>query len=231
MTNRRRDSNGYVEPGLSRFDEPLDQRGEPDRPGNMLVVLLAGLIAVLLVLLIGGGVWLLIGGGRGAGSLGDAALRQGLGGQRTGTAAPGDVTLDLAAIKTAGGNTVSPGSNGSVIVASREQSPSPLGTTGGAYIKLEPAVSQELSGHTVIIRITARAASQAPTSRFAAALSGNGLGDTGWVTFVPTDDFQTYALRVSLPAAVGPTDHIGIWADVFGLGKALEISKIEIVAG
>lgn len=238
MQRRTRDPYPPTPPeGSSRYEEPLNPRqrapGYDGREGSPLVLILVVLIVVLLVLLAGGGYWLFFhrGGGEFAGSAGGAtapppAIVNSVGGAQL----PGSVVLDLATIKTAAGNAVSSGPDGhTAVIASTQQSPNAHGTTGGAYFAVEPAISQALSGHTVVIRVTARAAAVNPSTRFALAFSGNGLGDTGWITFVPTADFQVYSVRIALPAAVGPTDHVGIWADVFGLGKALEVSKVEIV--
>jgi hypothetical protein len=206
-----------------------------------MVFILVALIVVLLVLLGGGAYWLLAhrdGGGTGVGGEASGVDRSSSAppalATRTGnTPLPASVVLDLAAIKAVTGNTVTAGSGPdggrTVVIASTQQTPTAAGTTGGAYFAIDPATSQALSGHVVSIRVTARAPQTSPSSRFAIAFSGNGLGDSGWITFVPTTDFKTYDLRVGLPAAVGPTDYVGIWADVYGLGKALEVSKVEIV--
>ena len=209
--------------------DPIDPEPRSDG-GGPAVFLLVAVIVVLVLALAGGGAWLLFNRG---GSPGNDEAQVSSPARSSGTAAVGNLVADLATIKMPAGNTAAAGTgkDGSptVIISSSLQQPSAGGTTGGAYFALDPAASQALSGHTVAIRITARAAAANPTSRFALAFSGNGLGDSGWITFVPTADFETYALRVALPAAVGPSDYVGVWADVFGLGKALEVSKVEIV--
>jgi hypothetical protein len=206
-----------------------------------MVFLLVALIVVLLVLLGGGAYWFLAHRGGATGSGGEAsdvdrnpsAPPPALATRPGNAPLPGAIVLDLAAIKAVPGNTVTAGSGPdggrTAVIASTQQSPRASGTTGGAYFAIDPATSQALSGHVVSIRVTARAPQASPSSRFAVAFSGNGLGDSGWITFVPTADFTTYDMRVGLPAAVGPTDYVGIWADVYGLGKALEVSKVEIV--
>ena len=236
MTHPDRDPYSPVRPAKSRYTGPtrhdqIDQEPRSDGGGPAVFVLIA-VIVVLVLALAGGGAWLLFSRGGSLGS-GEAQVPSPIGSSNQGAAAVGSLVVDLATIKTPEGNTASAGTGKdgapTVIISSRLQQPSAGGTTGGAYFALDPAASQALSGHAVAIRITARAAAANPTSRFALAFSGNGLGDSGWVTFVPTADFETYALRVALPAAVGPSDYVGIWADVFGLGKALEVSKVEIV--
>jgi hypothetical protein len=246
MPRHQRDPYPPAPESRSPYDLPLNhQRPVPEYErggGGAMVFVLVALIVVLLVLLGGGAYWFLAHrGGAAAGLGGEAsgvdrspsAPPPALATRASNTPLPGAIVLDLAAIKAVPGNTVTAG-NGpdggrTAVIASTQQSPRASGTTGGAYFAIDPATSQALSGHVVSIRVTARAPQASPSSRFAIAFSGNGLGDSGWITFVPTADFKTYDLRVGLPAAVGPTDYVGIWADVYGLGKALEVSKVEIV--
>ncbi len=158
---------------------------------------------------------------------------------------PADIVLEsgsqiifdgLASEITAGqGNTVVQGvpdeSRATVIIRSNRKNARPVGTTGGAYVKLKPDVSSELTGKRVRVTIWARQGGDNPSTLFAIAYSRGVAGSTGWVAFDPTKEIKPYSFVYKVPAAATQNstgDYIGIWSDVSGAGGSLEVRLITV---
>jgi hypothetical protein len=140
------------------------------------------------------------------------------------------------------GNTVTQGvpdeSRATTIIRSHLTAARPLGTTEGAYVQLKPDVSSELKGKRVRVTIWARQASENPSTLFAIAYSHGAAGGSGWVAFDPTKNIQPYSFVFKIPAAAAQAtapqnnanDYVGVWSDVSGAGRALEVRLITVQA-
>lgn len=232
----------------ARWDDPAPVRAHAERPvrrrapeerlagldverkSDLATTILTAIVIVLLLVLIATAAWLFYFRNAGIPFLQDGP--RATQSTRQAPATAGTVKLAVANLTATPGNGVSPAPGdgaATAIVTSRQVSPRPSGTTQAAYVVIDPATAQQLSGRMINVRLVARAAATNPTNRFALAYSAGPLGNSGWITFVPTDQFQAYNFRLRVPAGkdVG-ANYVGIWADVLGSGRALEVSDIGI---
>ena len=199
---------------------------------NGVVLVLIVVVVVLLVALVGGAAWLFLlrPGAPFSGAAAPAVLSSS---QTAVTAQQGAFTATAAQIAPTPGNSIVPGRDAdgqpTAIIASLQQSPNSAGKTEGAYVTVEAPTAQTLSGKSITVVVVARAGAGNPTSRFALAYSSGPLGNSGWITFVPTTAFQPYSFRLRVPASQqAGANYVGIWADVAGLGRTLEVSQVRI---
>jgi len=201
---------------------PVASPPQPRRAVVVLVVLILVLLAAL-----GGGAWyfLVPRGSSDTASSGSTS-------SRPNQSAAAVFEVPATVIRPSDGNTITPGAGPdgtpTAIVLSSNPSAAATGATGGAYVALNRAAMKQLAGKPVSIRISARAAQGKASDRFALAFS-SGTGTSGWIVFVPTTEFQSYDMRVRIPADAGRSDsYVGIWSDVAGLGHGIEVSGLSI---
>ena len=111
--------------------------------------------------------------------------------------------------------------------------PSSAGVTGGNYIPIpDPPAEQVFAGQTVRIDVIARASGATPSPSFAVAYSTSQVGNSGWQTFTPTSQWQTFSYTYTVPApgtpGTGGKDYLGIWADTTGGGGEIQVAEVRI---
>jgi hypothetical protein len=211
--------------------EPVRTRGRPaartdEAPGearpplSRATLLLTAMIVLLLLVAAAVG-WFIL-SRMGASPLAGSA---GSGGQVMFVGGAGD-------LRATPGNAVGPGNavdgKPTALLASRQVSPKATGTTDGVFLPLTPELAQSLAGKAVRVTVMARAPTVNPTAKFALAYSG-AEANTGWLVFTPDATFRAYNLTFRAPKAqkAGPA-HVGIWSDISGQGRVLEIRDITV---
>ena len=109
---------------------------------------------------------------------------------------------------------------------SREKAPK----SAGIFVTLGPKDEKAFAGQLLRITVTARAGRTAPLDQFEIAYFTAGAGDSAWQTFVLTDEFADYAFEYTpnFPNGDPGNDYVGIWPDVDGEERTVEVKAISI---
>jgi len=102
--------------------------------------------------------------------------------------------------------------------------------SAGINVRMGPEFERAFNGQPLEMIVRARVGSSAPTPRFQMGYFSIGGASSGWTEFEPTQDYQDYTLtvgkgkRLDKPGAA----YAGIWPDLEGLGRTLNISSITV---
>lgn len=229
----RVDPRGAPRSDPPRTSEPLGAQPPPPKAkarkkaSPALPLVPVAIAAVVLLALVGGAAYYFLAGN--ASSTGQAANQP-----RSITLQPNEVVMfsgNAAEVTAAPANTVTQqstsGANGTIVIRSTTGNASPAGTTGGAHVAIPADKMKELAGRKVRVTAWVRAAEPKPSSRFALAVAGRNFG-TGWMVFTPTANFQPYQLDLVVPQNAGDAGAMGIWADIDGRDKGVELRLLTI---
>lgn len=108
----------------------------------------------------------------------------------------------------------------------REQAP----PSAGVFATLGPVYEKAFAGQNIRISITARKGQATPVKSFDAGYFTAGAGDSGWKTFTLSNIFETYSFDFTpgLPQSDPGTDFVGIWPDVPGEQKTVDVKSIRV---
>lgn len=117
---------------------------------------------------------------------------------------------------------------GAVSIRSSTKDASADGSTNVARIVLTPKIRRLLSEKTLRVTVVARSAGRKPSPEMAIAITDAEDNTSGWQTFVLDDTFKPYEAEYTFPVLSGRKPVIGIWADVEGAGRGVEINEISL---
>jgi len=102
--------------------------------------------------------------------------------------------------------------------------------SAGISVRLGPNFEKAFEGQIIEMTVRARAGDIAPSSSFQMGYFSVGANSSGWKDFTPTADYQDYTLRFnkSVPAGDAGGDFAGIWPDLDGLGRTLNVKSIKV---
>ncbi len=109
---------------------------------------------------------------------------------------------------------------------SREKAPK----SAGIFVTLGPKDEKAFAGQLLRITVTARKGRTAPLERFDAAYFTAGAGDSAWQTFELSNEFSDYAFEFTpnFPTGDPGNDFVGIWPDVDGEERTMDVKAISI---
>lgn len=102
--------------------------------------------------------------------------------------------------------------------------------SAGVFVTLPPAYKEMYTGKPLRISIVARKGRASKLESFEVGYLSTDAGATGWLPFEVTSEFQTFDFEFTprVPQAPGGNDYVGIWPDVDGEGRTLDVQKIQI---
>lgn len=102
--------------------------------------------------------------------------------------------------------------------------------SAGVFTTLSPEFEKAFAGQTIRVTVTARQGQATPVEEFDIIYVTAGAGDSPWHTFTPNDEFQTYSFTFEpdLPTGAPGNDYVGIWPDVEGKQRTLDVKSIKI---
>lgn len=116
----------------------------------------------------------------------------------------------------------------SLLFSSKLVKASPGGPTQGVFVAVPKPIEAKVSGKKIKVSIIAKKGSPASKS-FAVAYSTSQVGNSGWHTFVPTDQYTLYSFEYTVPKMKSPnSDFVGIWGDTKGTGNGVLIKDVAI---
>lgn len=104
--------------------------------------------------------------------------------------------------------------------------------SAGVFVTLTPAFRQAFAGKELRITVRARKGRATPLDSFDVAYLSEGAaaGSSGWRTFPLSNEFEdvsfTYTPKNSNSGS--GTDYVGIWPDVAGEGRTMDVKFIEV---
>lgn len=105
--------------------------------------------------------------------------------------------------------------------------------SAGVFLTLAPKDSQAFAGKPLRVTIRARKGRATPLETFDMAYFGQrGAGQSPWQSFELTRDFKDYSFEFTpKPVATQGNDYVGIWPDVQGRGRTLDVKwlKVEVI--
>jgi hypothetical protein len=134
------------------------------------------------------------------------------------------------ALNAAPGNTIQPGTSDSMVwVASSRTTAKSSGATDGVSVKLPSALVSEIVGKRIRITVSAGRGNTEKLSPFALTYSTGAAGNSGWMVFDPSQEFDDFSFSYVVPRrAAGFTHYVGIWSDISGQETPLAIRRITI---
>jgi len=102
--------------------------------------------------------------------------------------------------------------------------------SAGISVRLGPDFEKAFEGKTIEVTIRARAGDISPTPAFQMGYFSIGANSSGWKDYTPSAEYQDYTLRFKKAVPKGETggDFAGIWPDLDGVGRTLNISSIKV---
>ncbi|WP_017932383.1 hypothetical protein [Robiginitomaculum antarcticum] len=102
--------------------------------------------------------------------------------------------------------------------------------SAGVFAELRPVYEAAFAEKPIIVTVRARAGRDNPAEQFAAAYYTAGVGDSGLKTFTLTDTFEDYSFTFTpnKPKGDPGTDFVGIWPDMSGQSKTIEIERFSV---
>ncbi|MEP3439791.1 MAG: hypothetical protein ABJN75_23820 [Hoeflea sp.] len=137
------------------------------------------------------------------------------------------------------GTTIGPGKNNrierapgetSFSVYSTAKNPTSAGTTGGAFVVLEPDVEDQASGRRIRVILDVEPVSDQMSQEFAVAYSTAAVGNSGWHKYQLDAGLKSWSFEYDVPKRQQKPgrDFIGIWADTSGGGAGVQIADIRV---
>tara|TARA_R110002020_G_scaffold134331_1_gene299868 strand:- start:1434 stop:2285 length:852 start_codon:yes stop_codon:yes gene_type:complete len=135
--------------------------------------------------------------------------------------------------------TIGPGKNNrierapgetSFSVYSTAKNPTSAGTTGGAFVVLEPDVEDQASGRRIRVILDVQPVSDQMSQEFAVAYSTAAVGNSGWHKYQLDAGLKSWSFEYDVPKRQQKPgrDFIGIWADTSGGGAGVQIADIRV---
>lgn len=102
--------------------------------------------------------------------------------------------------------------------------------SAGVFVTLPPAYKEMYAGQALRISITARKGRGSKLESFDVGYLTTDAGASGWQTFEVTNDFEDFefAFTPGKPGAPGGSDYVGIWPDVDGESRTLDVKEIRV---
>ncbi len=125
-----------------------------------------------------------------------------------------------------------PDEDGPGYIRARASKPSdvpPL--SAGLFLSLSPAQERALAGRPLRVSVVARARGANPAEQFKFGyFVADERKDSGWETFTPTPNFETYSFTFTPEGKTGEPnpDYVGLWPDADGEGRTLDIAQIAV---
>lgn len=125
-----------------------------------------------------------------------------------------------------------PDEDGPAYIRARASKPSdapPL--SAGLFLSLSPAQERALAGRALRVSVVARARGSSPAEEFKFGyFVADERSDSGWKTFQPTPDFETYSFTFTPAKKTGEPnpDYVGLWPDAEGENRTLDIAQIAV---
>ncbi len=102
--------------------------------------------------------------------------------------------------------------------------------SAGISVRLGPAYEKAFEGQELIMTVRARAGDNTPSSGFQMGYFSIGANSSGWKGYSLTADYQDYVLRFKKTVPKGDVggDYAGIWPDLDGLGRSMNVSSLKV---
>jgi hypothetical protein len=102
--------------------------------------------------------------------------------------------------------------------------------SAGISVRLGPEYEKAFEGQTLEMTVRARAGDTSPSPAFQMGYFSIGANSSGWKDYTPSAEYRDYSLRFKKTVAAGERggDFAGIWPDLDGLGRTLNISAITV---
>lgn len=102
--------------------------------------------------------------------------------------------------------------------------------SAGINIRLGTEFEKAFEGHTIDMIVRARMGDNNPAPAFQIGYFSIGANSSGWKNFKPTKTYQDYKIRFKkgIPAGEAGGDYAGIWPDLDGQGRTLNIESITV---
>lgn len=102
--------------------------------------------------------------------------------------------------------------------------------SAGISVRLGADFEKIFNGKPLEMTVRARAGSSEATPLFEMGYFAVGGKSSDWQAFEPTPTYQDYTVRVekSAPLDSAPVSYAGIWPDLEGFGRTLNISSITV---
>jgi len=104
--------------------------------------------------------------------------------------------------------------------------------SAGISVRLGPEFEKAFEGKTLEMTVRARANSSATRQAFQIGYFSIGSNSSGWKEFTPSENYDDYTVRFTKKAPTGEAagDYAGIWPDMEGLGRKLNVASITVKA-
>ena len=104
--------------------------------------------------------------------------------------------------------------------------------SAGINMRLGPEFETAFAGRDIEMTVRARAGDLLPTPQFKIGYFSIDGSTTGWQSFTPTAAYADYKISLKKAPLTGEPrgDHAGIWPDLEGQGRTLNIASITVKA-
>ena len=103
------------------------------------------------------------------------------------------------------------------------------GATDGVSVNVSNALTGDIQGKRIRVTVSAKRGGKDVQSPFAIAYSTGSAGNSGWLVFEPSNEFNDFSFNYVVPRAGGGLNHfVGIWSDIAGRGAPLAVSSVTI---
>lgn len=108
---------------------------------------------------------------------------------------------------------------------SRENAP----PSAGVFVTLPPAYKEMYAGQTLRISVIGRKGRASKLKSFDVAYISTDAGASGWQSFKITSEFEEFGFQFTPKKSnAGGTDYVGIWPDVDGESRTLDVKSLKI---
>jgi hypothetical protein len=104
------------------------------------------------------------------------------------------------------------------------------GPSAGIFATLGPLYKKAFMDNTIEVSVRARKGRTNPTDEFLFGYFAMGSGTSGWKSFKPSKEFETYSFtfRPELVKDDSRVDYVGIWPDEKGRSRTLDVAWIKV---
>ena len=102
--------------------------------------------------------------------------------------------------------------------------------SAGIFAELSSVYEAAYGGRTITVTVRARQGQDNPSEQFSIAYYTAGVGSSQPQYYVLTEDFTDYSFtyRPRPPSGEPGSDYVGIWPDLTGLSKTMDVEKVSV---